>query len=315
MTTDSTAPSYWLNWRFLLCAIWITAAMIFAAFVIWRYEGRKASRPRASSAAGGLNKGESWGTCSKSIHPIWLLVFRVFAFCSMLALILADTILHSVGIFYYYTQWTFTLVTIYFGIGSSLSILGCLQCCLKIDPKSDHAADAERGSFVPPALGEDADTYSTNIVLNDYDHPSPTTASIWEYAFQIIFQMCAGAVVLTDSVYWLVLYPFYTNENDKLTFLVVCMHSVNAVFLLGDASLNSMRFPFFRIAYFALWTCMFVIFQWIIHVFVSMSWPYTFLDLSSSYAPLWYLAVGLMHIPCFGIFYLLYKIKQHYLSR
>lgn len=313
MATDTTAPSYWLNWRFLLCAIWITASMIFSALIIWRYEGQNASRSRANGdqreAAGGLNKGDSWATCSRSIRPIWLLVFRIVAFCALLSLILADTILHGVGIFYYYTEWTFTLVTIYFGIGSSLSILGCLHYCNKVDSKSGHSivADAERG--------EDADMQSTSIILNNYDYPTPRTASIWEYTFQIMFQMCAGAVVLTDSVYWLVLYPFFTAKDDTLTFLDVGLHSVNAVFLLGDLILNSLRFPFFRFAYFVLWTCIFVIFQWIIHVFVSMSWPYTFLDLSSSYAPLWYLAVGLMHIPCYGVFYLVFKIKQRYLSR
>lgn len=79
----------------------------------------------------------------------------------------------------------------------------------------------------------------------------------------------------------------------------VSMHSINAVFLLGDVFLNGLvslytlfvrwffhllnvncdwwdlfvffqRFPFFRIAYFILLTGIFVIFQWIIHACVSM---------------------------------------------
>ncbi|XP_057810995.1 uncharacterized protein LOC131025302 [Salvia miltiorrhiza] len=307
MATDTTAPSYWLNWRFLLCAIWIVVTMIAAALIIWRYEGRGSSRGRASG--GRRNKGASWATCSRSIHPVWLLGFRIVAFCALLGLILADTIIHGVGIFYFYTEWTFTLVTIYFGLASSLSILGCL----KGEPKGDRsiAADAERGPFVAPA-DADEDAHTAKISFNDSHHdPTPVIASIGEYAFQIIFQMCAGAVMLTDSVYWLVLY----SKDDDLTFLIVCMHSVNAVFLLGDTILNSVSFPFFRIAYFALWTCVFVIFQWIIHACVSMSWPYTFLDLSSSYAPLWYLAVGLLHIPCYGIFSLIFKIKQRCLSK
>ncbi|KAL1539349.1 hypothetical protein AAHA92_27978 [Salvia divinorum] len=304
MATDTTNPSYWLNWRFLLCAIWIAVTMIVAALIIWRYEGR--SLPRSRASGDWRNKGASWATSSSSIHPVWLLGFRIVAFCTLLGLILADTILHGVGIFYYYTQWTFTLVTIYFGIASSLSILGCLRCCITRETKGDHSivADAEHGLFVPPP-----DTTKTSS--NDSHNPTPVTPSITEYAFQIIFQICAGAVMLTDSVYWLVLY----SKEDDITFLVVCMHSMNAVFLLGDTILNALSFPFFRIAYFALWTCVFVIFQWIIHACVSMSWPYTFLDLSSPYAPLWYLGVGLMQIPLYGIFSLIFKIKQRYLSR
>ncbi|XP_048594219.1 ATP-citrate synthase alpha chain protein 1 isoform X3 [Brassica napus] len=69
--------------------------------------------------------------------------------------------------------------------------------------------------------------------------------------------------------------------------LHVCMHSLNAVFLLGDTCLNSLRFPLFRISYFAFWSCIFVAYQWIIHAFMNLRWPYQFLDLSSPYAPLW----------------------------
>ncbi|GAV74079.1 hypothetical protein CFOL_v3_17561, partial [Cephalotus follicularis] len=140
-------------------------------------------------------------------------------------------------------------------------------------------------------------------------------AGVWDYVFQIIYQMSVGAVMLTDSVFWLILYPFLTAEDFGLDFLLVCMHSINAVFLLGDTILNCLRFPMFQIAYFVLWTGIFVIFQWIIHACVSIWWPYPFLDLSSSYAPLWYLGVGLMHIPCYGIFALIIKLKHFWLSR
>ncbi|KAG6398789.1 hypothetical protein SASPL_140259 [Salvia splendens] len=301
MATDTTALSYWLNWRFLLCAIGIVVAMIVAALVIWRYEGR---RPPSSRRSGDQrNKGASWATSSSSIHPVWLLGYRIVAFCTLLGLILADTILHGVGIFYYYTQWTFTLVTIYFGMASSLSILGCLRCCIKRETKGDHSivADTEHGLFVPPL-----DTTKTS--LNGSHNPTLVTPSIAEYAFQIIFQICAGAVMLTDSVYWLVLY----SKEDNISFLHVCMHSVNAVFLLGDTILNALVFsesPFlflllgrepanpYRIGRFAL--KIYRLKQWIIHACVSMR----------------YLGVGLMHIPLYGIFSVIFKIKRRYSSR
>ncbi|PNX58065.1 hypothetical protein L195_g050721, partial [Trifolium pratense] len=92
--------------------------------------------------------------------------------------------------------------------------------------------------------------------------------------------------MLTDIVYWLILYPLTSPKGSGLDIFTVSMHSVNAVLLLGETSLNCMSFPVFRSAYFILWTATFVIFQWIIHAVVSISWPYPFLDLSSPYAPL-----------------------------
>uniref|UniRef100_A0A7C8YKS6 Uncharacterized protein n=2 Tax=Opuntia streptacantha TaxID=393608 RepID=A0A7C8YKS6_OPUST len=98
-------------------------------------------------------------------------------------------------------------------------------------------------------------------------------------------EVTAGAVVLTDVVWWVIIYPFLTAKDYKLSFFDTCMHSVNALVLV-DALLNGMRYPMFRIAYFLLWTTLFVICQWIIHACVSIPWPYPFMELSSSFAPL-----------------------------
>ncbi|PNX82731.1 hypothetical protein L195_g038765, partial [Trifolium pratense] len=92
------------------------------------------------------------------------------------------------------------------------------------------------------------------------------------------------------------------------------MHSINAIFLIGDTALNSLPFPRFRMGYFCLWTVTYVIFQWIVHACINLWWPYPFLDLSSSYAPPWYFAVALLHIPCYGIFNLGMKLKHYVLA-
>ncbi|XP_060175291.1 uncharacterized protein LOC132606008 isoform X2 [Lycium barbarum] len=311
MTTDTTAPSYWLNWRFLLCAIFILAAMLVSVLIIWKYEGSSKSR---SHRRDGQKKDDVWKTCYKAIHPNWLLAYRLIAFALLLSLLVADVVLHGVRILYFYTQWTFTLVTVYFGLGSSLSIRGCLQSHKGGNGVSADGVDAERGTYTAPV--ENASELVVSNGLNCHDEPHiREAADPWGLAFQIIFQMTAGAVVLTDCVFWLLIYPFLTDRNYRLHFLAVCMHSVNAICLLGDVFINCLRFPFFRIAYFVLWTCVFVIFQWILHIFVSLRWPYPFLDLSSQYAPLWYFAVGILHLPCYGIFAILMRIKKFWLSR
>ncbi|XP_027921494.1 uncharacterized protein LOC114179368 isoform X2 [Vigna unguiculata] len=223
MSRDTTALSYWLNWRFLLCALWILGSMALAFFLIFKYEGFNKSRSNSGEEsegeeAGLLHEDEAWNTCLIGIDPSWLLIYRVICFIVLLALIIASVASDGAGIFYFYTQWTFTLVTIYFGLGSYFSLYGCSLKQEKIRVNGP-SLDAEVG------IG----THDRKI------------ASLWGYVFQIIFQTCAGAVVLTDSVFWFILYPRLSSYKDySVDFLVFCMHSINALFLLGDTSLNCM---------------------------------------------------------------------------
>ncbi|KAF9626678.1 hypothetical protein IFM89_038773 [Coptis chinensis] len=316
MTADTTTPAYWLNWRVALCALWISSCMLVASVLIWKYEGSKKSRPNGEETQqdekGILYEDEAWKPCLKEIHPAWLLVYRVAAFFLLLVLLIANVVVDGGGIFYFYTQWTFTLVTVYFGLGSLLSVYGCYKYRNKVSG-ARMGSDAEQGMYVSPTHDENTNACNSekNSVPQDQD-PVRQTAGTWGYIFQVIFQMNAGAVMLTDFVFWFVIVPFLEIKDYNLNVLLVGMHSINAVFLLGDTALNCLRFPRFRIAYFILWTSVFVIFQWVIHACVSIWWPYPFLDLSSPYAPLWYFLVGLMHIPCYAIFALIVKLK-HYL--
>ncbi|XP_027360866.1 uncharacterized protein LOC113868994 [Abrus precatorius] len=322
MTQDTTALGYWLNGRFFLCALFIIFSVGLASFLIWKYEefneSRNERRERRRETPGSLYEDDAWKACLKGIHPAWLLAYRIFSFVVLLALIITNVVTDGIGIFYFYTQWTFTLVTIYFGFGSCFSIYGCCFKHNKIDGSlvNHDYLETEQGIYVAPSLDGIVDVPDLYKNSNAYQEPpTPRTAGVWGYIFQMIFQISAGAVVLTDLVFWLLIYPFMTSEDFRLNFMDVCLHSLNALLLLGETSLNCMRFPMFRFAYFVLWTAIFVIFQWIIHACISMRWPYPFLDLSSPYAPLWYLAVGVVHIPCYGVFALIVKLKQLWLSK
>lgn len=309
--TDTTDPSYWLNWRFLLCALFVLGSMLFASLLIWKYEGAEKSkdgrRERQQVTAGVLYKDEVWKTCLNGIHPAWLLAFRIFAFLVLLALITANIVAVGPSIFLYYTQLTFALTTIYFGLASLYSLYGCWHDHAGASHfnGTSHYIDMEQASYTVPMLKS----------LNNHEEVhAHQIASLPAYLLQILYQVSAGAVVLTDAIFWLIIYPFLSASDFRLNFYHVTMHSVN-ILVFGDTMLNCMRFPMFRISYFMLWTALFVIGEWIIHAFVNLYWPYPFMELSSSYAPLWYTLVGVLHFPCYGGFALLVKLKHLWLSR
>ncbi|XP_061366836.1 uncharacterized protein LOC133309977 [Gastrolobium bilobum] len=322
MTADTTTQSYWINWRVLLCAIWILLSAIFSSLIIWKYEVfRKPSKNDnmeiQKETSSTLYEDETWKPCLKGIHPAWLLSFRVFAFIVLLVLLIVTVIEDGGSIFYFYTQWTFTSITIYFGLGSLLSMHGCYHHHKKASgDKVDHVdGDAEQGNFDASSLPRSSNPSSHEKGLGAPEgHAIRQPAGTWGYIFQIIFQMNAGAVMLTDCVFWLIIVPFLTMKDYNINFIIINMHTINAVFLLGDTALNCLRFPWFRIGYFCLWTVTYVIFQWIIHAIVKLWWAYPFLDLSSPYAPLCYVSMALLHIPCYGIFALIMKLKHTVLS-
>ncbi|XP_076945160.1 uncharacterized protein LOC143616106 isoform X2 [Bidens hawaiensis] len=165
-------------------------------------------------------------------------------------------------------------------------------------------------------------------------------AGFWGNLMQNIYQTCAGAVLLTDIVFWCLLLPFQTGDNFKLTLLIGCMHFFNAVFLIIDSALNSLvsnrfcdhfifisfeyyylfvllllvsvscaAFSWHGLTYFVLYSSVYIVFQWVMHVCCFSWWPYPFLDLATPWAPTWYLGIALFHLPCYGLYLLLFKAK------
>ncbi|XP_021982294.1 uncharacterized protein LOC110878319 isoform X1 [Helianthus annuus] len=310
---DTTSLEYWMNLKFLLCSIWVFGSILIALFLIWRYEGSHHSKTYKETTRlerdWDLYDREAWMPCVKEIHPAWLLAFRILAFCLLFIASTADVVKAGTDLFYYYTQWTFTLVIFYFAFGSLLSAYGLFWqhkmltvCSLDVDAQQ---------AIYEPLNHEDLENASRQQGGSCFLQ----SAAFWGYIFQILFQITAGATMLTDSVYWLVIVPFLTINEYPMNFLTVLAHSLNLVFLLGETALNSLRFPWFRISYFIFLTAFYVIFNWIVHACVQTWWPYPFLDLSAQNAPLWYLIVALLHLPCYYIFALIVSIKYRVLAR
>ncbi|KAL6493532.1 hypothetical protein OROGR_032311 [Orobanche gracilis] len=122
-----------------------------------------------------------------------------------------------------------------FRLGSLLSMRGCYRYN---QSGANKHFDSESGSSM---------TIRNNNMLNatkgmeiNQENVVREKAGILAYIFQIIFQMNAGAVLLTDTVFWFILVPFLLIKAYNLNFLIINMHSINAVFLLGETALNSL---------------------------------------------------------------------------
>ncbi|WOH10554.1 hypothetical protein DCAR_0730023 [Daucus carota subsp. sativus] len=319
VTTDTTTSSYWLNWRVLICAICLVSSLVFTFFLILKYEGPRDSRNRSRETeegkehAGLVYEDELWKPSLRGIHPAWLLGYRLVVFFVLLIMLCLNVAVDGGSIFDYYTQWTFTLITLYFGVGAVISLQGCYKYQSKVGSNGmgNLERDAERGShgFSLPAANPNMAISARNLSKIEIGNDRQV-AGLCGYIFQVMFQMSAGAVMLTDTIFWFIIVPLLAIKDYELSFLVINMHSINAVFLVGEAAFNCMRFPWFRIAYFFLWTTVYVIFQWILHSLSATWWPYPFLDLSDSFSPLWYSTVALLHIPCYGVFALIMKLKH-----
>lgn len=108
-------PAYWLNWRVLLCAISVLASISVASYIIWKYECSKCSDYDQGETANiglFLRNEEAWRPCLKQIQPIWLMAFRITSFSLLLTTLVIKAIKHGGHIFFFYTQYSFSLFEI-----------------------------------------------------------------------------------------------------------------------------------------------------------------------------------------------------------
>ncbi|KAK9723692.1 hypothetical protein RND81_05G018300 [Saponaria officinalis] len=290
---------YWLKWHVPVCGL----IMIIPALVALKLINSSSS----SSSSSSLN--DLWVPCWRNLSPRWLLLYRASAFVTMAFLLYQMVLFAGLFAFYFYTQWTFALVMLYFALGTIISARGCFMSSDKM-----QTASTEKDNLLRNGL--QANTHNNNNL--------PKTINVCEAdqgagflgsAFLIVYQMSAGASILTDLVFWCILMPMMSGKEFELTLVIGCIHSLNAVFLIIDSLLNALPFRWFGFNYFIIWTVTYAIFQWVLHACGFTWWPYPFLELATPWAPLWYLAIALIHIPCYGLYILIVKAKNAIFSK
>ncbi|KAM5558444.1 hypothetical protein ABKV19_020243 [Rosa sericea] len=314
-------------WYDFVCFGIVGLSLVWALWVIWMKEGAServedstgyesllVTRPDSEVFVSALPKGhvstsQLWTSCWKGLHPGWLLAIRFVSFLVLVGFLAWDVLDWDASIFIYYTEWTFTLVMLYFALGTIVSGYGWWLSSNKPFSANGTRRDLDENNASVNTYMKNGNSRTIKLQSHYAQEEIQLRAGFWGYLMQIAFQTCAGAVVLTDIVFWCVIVPFLSTSHLGLNMLMGCMHTLNAFFILLDTSLNSLQFPWFRLSYFVLWSCLYVIFQWVIHAFGFPWWPYPFLELDTPWATLWYFCMALMHIPCYGIFALIMKAK------
>uniref|UniRef100_A0A166HHW0 Uncharacterized protein n=1 Tax=Daucus carota subsp. sativus TaxID=79200 RepID=A0A166HHW0_DAUCS len=109
-------------------------------------------------------------------------------------------------------RWTFTLVLLYFAIGIIVSSRGCSMYSKK---PSTQVADGD--TLSKKDHHEKANNFTTNVKAIETKSLSGQEAGALEILMHSIYHACAGAVVLTDLVFWFILVPLMSGKDFKLT--------------------------------------------------------------------------------------------------
>ncbi|CAN1801134.1 hypothetical protein LINPERHAP1_LOCUS22832 [Linum perenne] len=180
-----------------------------------------------------------WKPCWRSLNPLWLLAFRVIALLC-LALVLYGVVAgYGLIAFYFYTQWTLTLVMVYFALAIAISAYGCYWESRK-QPSAGNGEEEEASLFIGSS-GEDHQKLEG--IRNGSSETGHLKLGFFGYLLLIIYQTCGGVVILTDIVFWGLILPFQSDEHFQLDLLMGCIHSMNAGFLILDTALNSLVTP------------------------------------------------------------------------
>ncbi|KAJ9550135.1 hypothetical protein OSB04_014180 [Centaurea solstitialis] len=153
-----------------------------------------------------------------------------------------------------WTKWTLTLLIIYFGVSllaSSKSHTPLVSFYLAFFNWISISKILFFTIYVHGVLFDQLGSYiSINGRYRELsrdgsgDLGGTRTYRVVGFVFQIIYQILAGAVVLTDCVYYYLNAPYLATKSTMIFYyLGILRHSINVVFLLGDAVLNSMVRP------------------------------------------------------------------------
>mmetsp|Transcript_25321 Transcript_25321/g.28166 ORF Transcript_25321/g.28166 Transcript_25321/m.28166 type:complete len:245 (-) Transcript_25321:91-825(-) len=187
-------------------------------------------------------------------------------------------------IFSFFTVWNYIVLTIFFGIGSYLSMHRYFF-------SDDFLRQRETIGFVGKS-------------------------------FLVLFQVCCVMSLLVDSVTWIILYPTFKGTEEEallINFVSYNQHGTNFICLLIEFALNLMPVYAVHVSFALYWGVLYACFALLYKVFGG-DWRYPFLDTKSPFAVAWYVGISLFILAFWFMVYgaskfkywLLFKKKKHF---
>ncbi|KOM35359.1 hypothetical protein LR48_Vigan02g150900 [Vigna angularis] len=201
---DSEGYRYWFRWQVPVCALILIVTVITSSVLIVKVKAQP------------FYHNHLWIPCWRNLTPLWLLLYRAFAFLCLARIHFDIIALDGPFSFYFYTQWTFTLVMIYFALGTIISAHGCWQYINKPPLENEEIAlflrkDLEESMPTNPIPYKDKEMKgSIRFQSQHVEEEFKQRVGFWGYVMQIIYQLMGA------------------------------MHSLNAIFLLLDTALNNL---------------------------------------------------------------------------
>ncbi|VAH27101.1 unnamed protein product [Triticum turgidum subsp. durum] len=179
MSTPADGAAYWLRWQVFVCGALIAVPTALAAALL----------PRLRRSVAPLRATDLWLPCWPRLHPGCLLGYRAFALAAAAALLVRDIVPHGPRVFFFYTQWTFLLVTIYFAVATAISAHGCWSYSKKSLRKTDEYGDVENRDLSTSISGERKNDEKDKMASYYEQIANEKRAAFWGRCMQIIYQV------------------------------------------------------------------------------------------------------------------------------
>jgi len=92
ISDDNEGLQYWVRWQVPVCALIIALPAVEAVKFIKKLKAEP------------LNHTDLWNPCWRNLNPLWVLVYRAFAFVCLSWVLYEVILLTKAYAFYFYTQ-------------------------------------------------------------------------------------------------------------------------------------------------------------------------------------------------------------------